>query len=133
MLCKVYPRVGGGTIILSTTRNAGTGLSPRGRGTAVRQYETVPPLGPNPRGRGNLVFEVYPRAGEPKDKTYIFYGLSPRGRGNPVLAALIPSRRGSIPAWAGEPASYSKQSYLLPVYPRVGGGTVAEAHVHRVI
>ena len=44
-------------------------------------------------------------------------GLSPRGRGN----GPQPAR--SIPAWAGEPSSWTCDWFLCRVYPHVGGGT----------
>ena len=50
-------------------------------------------------------------------------GLSPRGRGNHLwLCQTIPSI-GSIPAWAGEPATQWPCTAMAKVYPRVGGGT----------
>ena len=50
-------------------------------------------------------------------------GLSPRGRGNPPLTGGRLLSYGSIPAWAGKPDPYGKDSYKTAVYPRVGGET----------
>ena len=50
-------------------------------------------------------------------------GLSPRGRGNRSASSTNASSAGSIPAWAGEPLKHQRPRRLLPVYPRVGGGT----------
>ena len=51
-------------------------------------------------------------------------GLSPRGRGNPLACLLFLPVSRSIPAWAGEPISLPPVPSGIPVYPRVGGGTV---------
>ena len=72
----VYPRVCGGTRRQFRRRWRGSGLSPRMRGNPH-----TPP-----------VFEGV-------------YGLSPRMRGNPPGDAGWRARRGSIPAYAGEPRS----------------------------
>ena len=50
-------------------------------------------------------------------------GLSPRGRGNPCDGDEPGVHSGSIPAWAGEPASIIWTGDDGTVYPRVGGGT----------
>ena len=61
-------------------------------------------------------------------------GLSPRGRGNPIYGCAPPGRKGSIPAWAGQPVCASTYGSRLPVYPRVGGATPAGAsRVHPCI
>ncbi len=54
-------------------------------------------------------------------------GLSPRGRGNRLAGGSYSAAQGSIPAWAGEPSSSVSTACLTKVYPRVGGGTHAEA------
>ena len=51
-------------------------------------------------------------------------GLSPRGRGNRIAYLAAVHEPGSIPAWAGEPSSLWPAYAPLPVYPRVGGGTL---------
>ena len=50
-------------------------------------------------------------------------GLSPRGRGNRGPANCLALTRGSIPAWAGEPRTWTTNIIKVRVYPRVGGGT----------
>ena len=50
-------------------------------------------------------------------------GLSPRMRGNRPPYRAAPPPDGSIPAYAGEPASSIRGWPLSPVYPRVCGGT----------
>ena len=50
-------------------------------------------------------------------------GLSPRMRGNRARSVSGRHRRGSIPAYAGEPPSTKSDSSLRRVYPRVCGGT----------
>ena len=50
-------------------------------------------------------------------------GLSPRVRGNRASGLDGPSRRGSIPACAGEPDRIVRAPVQVGVYPRVCGGT----------
>ena len=57
-------------------------------------------------------------------------GLSPRGRGNPAGVHPAGRPRGSIPAWAGEPAWAGSTPSGRRVYPRVGGGTASCARTH---
>ena len=52
-------------------------------------------------------------------------GLSPRVRGNLGTPNVASTLTRSIPACAGEPRIVFVASYLLPVYPRVCGGTSA--------
>src|SRR5690606_39950601 len=49
-------------------------------------------------------------------------GLSPRMRGSPPTATGGADKRGSIPAYAGEPMDSFIQGASLGVYPRVCGG-----------
>ena len=61
-------------------------------------------------------------------------GLSPRVRGNPGLHLELVHCSGSIPACAGEPIPFFPDSAIVPVYPRVCGGTLdplAEPRLHR--
>ena len=53
-------------------------------------------------------------------------GLSPRVRGNQSQVAMRRSHRRSIPACAGEPHSIVSPHGLVPVYPRVCGGTISD-------
>ena len=53
-------------------------------------------------------------------------GPSPRGRGSHVAEARHERRVGSIPAWAGEPASFAPSAGAAGVHPRVGGGARSE-------
>ncbi len=53
-----------------------------------------------------------------------FRGPSPRGRGNPVARHDISRRKGTIPAWAGEPTGVSSPRVASTDHPRVGGGTL---------
>ena len=101
---RVYPRVGGGTLVQwanvcgrvkAVYPRVGGGTWPR-----PRQVPYSSRAGLSPRGRGNrLQNRLGPRA------TFAL-GLSPRGRGNPPGASIDPFGtipRRSIPAWAGEP------------------------------
>ena len=133
---KVYPRVGGGTLQRLQRVAQDEGLSPRGRGNhprgkgLVSRVRSIPAWAgePSPRCPAATGKPVYPRVGggtlQTSAPNLTLRGLSPRGRGNPGrLAALGPVRR-SIPAWAGEPLSLVRLWAEIPVYPRVGGGTV---------
>ena len=93
-MCRVYPRVCGGTSSLGITGQSASGLSPRVRGNRARQK-----VGPIPRGS------------------------IPRVRGNPELARHILASTRSIPACAGEPSRYAGRVTADRVYPRVCGGT----------
>ena len=70
---------------------------------------------------------VYPRVGGETAKAADIHvkigGLSPRGRGNHFWQSPSRTRFGSIPAWAGKPASLFRPLSRLWVYPRVGGET----------
>ena len=132
---RVYPRVGGGTERRRGDRRADEGLSPRGRGNRNADDRnrvdmgSIPAWAGEPRLHEIVVREprVYPRVGggtrDRADEALDERGLSPRGRGNRSLAQVVPSVRGSIPAWAGEPIPNSCPCGEIRVYPRVGGGT----------
>ena len=128
--------MGGETLLEITTRPAVAGLSPRGRGNHAGPHRPSAGLGSIPawagkprrrRGAGHDT-KVYPRVGGEtgSDLSYarIQEGLSPRGRGNRDQHAGGADRAGSIPAWAGKPATLAVEVTLLAVYPRVGGETV---------
>ena len=137
---RVYPRVGGGTIAISTHFSKLTGLSPRGRGNHVHEQLTleyrrsIPAWAGEPRLRRRPPGDrlVYPRVGggTPNWRPWRppCSGLSPRGRGNPGAVPGADGRAGSIPAWAGEPFVESNSSAEKRVYPRVGGGTELATH-----
>ena len=76
---------------------------------------------------------VYPRVGGGTSlinaQSWPNAGLSPRGRGNPSSLPCLYGDIGSIPAWAGEPFSVQLCPARVPVYPRVGGGTLSVARV----
>ena len=114
---RVYPRVGGGTVILIESSLAATGLSPRGRGNRRHRRHCFGHGGSIPAWAGEPHFDegqevrdkVYPRVGggtpTPICPSLITGGLSPRGRGNPSPVLHPLDGPGSIPAWAGEPSS----------------------------
>ncbi len=111
------------------------GLSPRGRGNlAINQLPdrpggSIPAWAGEPAGNRyrDTRCRVYPRVGggtgTARRDLRPGGGLSPRGRGNQGLNHCLYLLRGSIPAWAGEPAATQTPPGLIPVYPRVGGGT----------
>ena len=131
---RVYPRVGGGTLVERTLETYVGGLSPRGRGNPVLspRLEILPrsipawagePACTSPQSRPSW---VYPRVGGETElgllKERDREGLSPRGRGNRSLVKPVTVWLGSIPAWAGEPTSPSStRSALYGLSPRGRG------------
>ena len=132
---KVYPRVGGETVLRLGRRRGRQGLSPRGRGNLATLARSAPPTGSIPAWAGkpgwtstaDRRLRVYPRVGgetaieairQPRPT-----GLSPRGRGNPFTSDPEQTVERSIPAWAGKPRSRGAMATSSPVYPRVGGET----------
>ena len=134
-LHMVYPRVGGGTLLLSESTPDHIGLSPRGRGNHVLAEGQIGVDGSIPAWAGEPMMpscrrslaSVYPRVGGGTNRNRIvpmrISGLSPRGRGNLAHAAPVRRSPGSIPAWAGEPQARHRMIADRGVYPRVGGGT----------
>ena len=135
LLHRVYPRVGGGTVFTASDWTVIRGLSPRGRGnrsfTAPTGWSgaSIPAwAGEPPRSLAMAAYvTVYPRVGGGTQASNRLSsapsGLSPRGRGNRGPWARCRQRLGSIPAWAGEPATGRWCRPDTAVYPRVGGGT----------
>ena len=82
--------------------------------------------GLSPRGRGNHHSVTCTWSGS-------VVGLSPRGRGNPIEGCTKALFCRSIPAWAGEPDRRLHQGIVLPVYPRVGGGTASSLGIPAVV
>ncbi len=131
----VYPRVGGGTDCALTPLPLVPGLSPRGRGNHIALscveavYRSIPAWAGEPRRppAGCPSAPVYPRVGGGTGAADTAQsgngGLSPRGRGNPGRRPGAGNRKGSIPAWAGEPITPGSRQAFSLVYPRVGGGT----------
>ena len=115
----------------------GLGLSPRRRGnleyTPLRKenHGSIPAQAgePSESPLSSVVGRVYPRAGGGTHAscsfTHAYQGLSPRRRGNRCIGIPMDSRWGSIPAQAGEPVASIKIGPLRKVYPRAGGGTLA--------
>ena len=134
-VCRVYPRVCGGTRRRRGRRARAVGLSPRVRGNLGHTRLSSPLARSIPACAGEPavivhqdgVYGVYPRVcgGTLDESRYCraYCGLSPRVRGNPSLLRAGRSRRWSIPACAGEPCSSSHSWTTARVYPRVCGGT----------
>ena len=143
---RVYPRVGGGTCLTTSTRSPSTGLSPRGRGNPVRYPErpegarSIPAWAGEPLlpARSLRSVRVYPRVGGGTDSLGVSLqqrsGLSPRGRGNRRRPVPVPVMPGSIPAWAGEPLVACRiHSQCSGLSPRGRGNLGVVIHrVHRV-
>ena len=112
---RVYPRVCGGTLVISISNRQITGLSPRVRGNhrlllgGHDAARSIPACAGEPPRRSWTPAPpgVYPRVcggtpgGKPVGKTPA--GLSPRVRGNLSLPTLAWNDLRSIPACAGEP------------------------------
>ena len=131
----VYPRVCGGTRRSPPRRVGAEGLSPRMRGnppgipTPGNRQRSIPAYAGEPIGGGQCASSrwVYPRVcggtralGETRKR---IHGLSPRMRGNQDRRYRKMPGRGSIPAYAGEPRSWTICILATWVYPRVCGGT----------
>ena len=139
----VYPRVGGGTPRKVNVSRAPCGLSPRGRGNRLassirgRGTGSIPAWAGEPAtvGSNNANATVYPRVGGGTPRKVNVSrapcGLSPRGRGNRLASSIRGRGTGSIPAWAGEPATVGSNNANATVYPRVGGGTPRKVNVSR--
>ena len=132
----VYPRVCGGTSLpYGGEVTIKGGLSPRMRGNPSRS--PLPPARgwsipayagePLPSTGSRSTLPVYPRVCGgtiPLRSTATkSRGLSPRMRGNRPCPSIRPPSRGSIPAYAGEPAFRQSRRTTEWVYPRVCGGT----------
>ena len=131
----VYPRVCGGTLHHRPVPLDNEGLSPRVRGnpSSLRRrspiQRSIPACAGEPSWGTSMsaTMRVYPRVcggtNDEQEPCQDFVGLSPRVRGNRILAGIIPSESGSIPACAGEPTAVLQRGNAPGVYPRVCGGT----------
>jgi len=136
---RVYPRLRGGTTLIEGAVIGEWGLSPLARGNRPRWTSAAGSAGSIPACAGEpyttsapaLRIGVYPRLrGGTRGRHSICTrttGLSPLARGNLELAAGESSAVGSIPACAGEPWQDLHQRAKRGVYPRLRGGTVADA------
>ena len=143
--CRTYPRVRGGTNIESMPAVVTTGLSPRPRGNRAHAQAQRRSGGPIPASAGEpeLVKQAvaktraYPRVrgGTARCRFDImpFTGLSPRPRGNLRSIFSLSSRRGPIPASAGEPAPVITPLGETGAYPRVRGGTSRDSSRSRSV
>ena len=112
-----------------------SGLSPRMRGNPfflggiATSSGSIPAYAGEPLERACAAANdrVYPRVCGGTKATPLSVsrsrGLSPRMRGNRTATAAGNLIHGSIPAYAGEPASYARAALADAVYPRVCGGT----------
>ena len=118
----------------------GGGLSPRVRGNrrggagGRRSDRSIPACAGEPPWSvtDTCTVAVYPRVcggtRRGSGRRIGICGLSPRVRGNrPAVACDFPYL-GSIPACAGEPAPLYPLTTIVPVYPRVCGGTADSYH-----
>ena len=132
---RVYPRVCGGTPAGTIVLCDVLGLSPRvrgnhGLGLALQQpLGSIPACAGEPPGTAARIARqgVYPRVCGGTLSLFVLSllvkGLSPRVRGNRSGEGAGEASEGSIPACAGEPCPWAARAALVPVYPRVCGGT----------
>ncbi len=130
-----YPRVCGGTPAIWCGVEQPYGLSPRVRGNRSRAgpryclLRTIPACAGEPHyDKGDVNHRLdYPRVcgGTVKGfaATILPIGLSPRVRGNLAGPPVSQDAGRTIPACAGEPATFSLYIRQYPDYPRVCGGT----------
>ena len=142
-LCRVYPRVCGGTWEMGILLSKPEGLSPRVRGNleqALRRRASIGSIpacaGEPPTARSRCTASrVYPRVcggtALVERTGVVTAGLSPRVRGNRPVADRRGRLFGSIPACAGEPDGITMTTRASRVYPRVCGGTRACASTSR--
>ena len=131
----VYPRVYGGTLCRTQSRDCIRGLSPRVRGNqkrggaSARSPGSIPactgePADPRaPQGLNAVYPRVYGGTQSVLDRMQGARGLSPRVRGNPRRPTAWWTRLRSIPACTGEPRARVRAAKWGRVYPRVYGGT----------
>ena len=134
----VHPRVGGETTYKEPPDGWVCGPSPRGRGNRFAGRRRKQQVGSIPAWAGKPSNStpdrnsewVHPRVGgetsNALDPSGVVCGPSPRGRGNPVQSGDVLNGAGSIPAWAGKPATRSSRKSRLRVHPRVGGETFVQ-------
>ncbi len=130
-----YPRACGATRHRCLFLQQLEGLSPRvrgNRGDVALGQGAVGPIParagqPLPGGRGRCRSKAYPRAcGATQvmlNRTSPMVGLSPRVRGNLSPTRCGFSRRGPIPARAGQPAKSTHGGVPVRAYPRACGAT----------
>ena len=135
LLCRVYPRVCGGTDGWPKFSHTRDGLSPRVRGNRRRPRAGAQAPGSIPACAGEppmpttsgMAARVYPRVcggtGYQVAPVFSLGGLSPRVRGNREYGRDSFASRRSIPACAGEPIPPDHFLCKRQVYPRVCGGT----------
>ena len=130
---RAYPRVGGAADNDGNPVSGRGGLSPRGRGS--RPLRVMPGGRPGPipawagqpwaRPRRHAWRRAYPRVGGAaqalRDGRFRDQGLSPRGRGSRLQQVGDVLGFRPIPAWAGQPGTWSCTAGTTRAYPRVGG------------
>ncbi len=140
---RVYPRACGGASQSFILPVAGSGLSPRMRGSPDRASRHQIGKGSIPAHAGEPLasrwqagrIRVYPRAcggataimRRRPDQT----GLSPRMRGSQALRGATNVGLGSIPAHAGEPGAFRADRSAMRVYPRACGGALSQSELAR--
>ena len=131
---EVYPRTGGGNIIVDAKTHTLNGLSPHGRGKQQCHRPETATAGSIPARAGETQTQrfaelqevVYPRTGggnvSGEVRQFFDGGLSPHGRGKPGMPSTTRKTWRSIPARAGETPACPPAKWHSRVYPRTGGG-----------
>ena len=132
-VAAVHPRVGGEHAAYQPSIAAGTGSSPRGRGTRLDRLAYGDRKRFIPAWAGNTPRivsaqtrpTVHPRVGgehwRRANLTHRVDGSSPRGRGTPRHRSAQAGRLRFIPAWAGNTLGGRGPDSGAAVHPRVGG------------
>ena len=131
----VYPRLRGGSNPVQLAQHINVGLSPPTRGILIHSKDgatitrSIPAYaGDPPQGWGGRDgFSVYPRLRggsiSHPPLSAPAGGLSPPTRGIHAPKRYHRHRRGSIPAYAGDPHTQRAGCSLARVYPRLRGGS----------
>ena len=132
---RVYPRLRGGSYYRVSVWAHNPGLSPPTRGihylNAIARDigGSIPAYAGDPNRAAALLrpVKVYPRLrGGSKPRIAVQHnrgGLSPPTRGILYPNSVTGGKPRSIPAYAGDPRSHLGLSIILPVYPRLRGGS----------
>ena len=139
-LSRVYPRLRGGSRAARLGGLRLRGLSPPTRGIPATRLSpltltrSIPAYAGDPPQHSSAppIAEVYPRLrGGSESRTLrrlLRRGLSPPTRGIRLTQTSSWARRGSIPAYAGDPSDLMSVCIAEPVYPRLRGGSRPPPH-----
>ena len=128
-----HPRAGGENYKLNSSRTAGSGSSPRGRGKLALLLGRPRPMRLIPARAGKTTSSrstkahprAHPRVGGENSlndrRNSRPLGSSPRGRGKRVVVPLLGLLGRLIPAWAGKTDNRGGRLSGFQAHPRAGG------------